>query len=59
MEYYTIYDLEDNLIAFIDNIYELHLFTGLRIGDINYKFKNKDYIIFVLNNRKFKVYKFI
>ena len=57
--YYVIYDLNDNLIAYIDSKKELSSFTGLRIGDINYKFKNNDYIVCSINHSLFKVYKFI
>lgn len=51
--------MSDNLIAYIDNKFELSIFTGLRIYDINYKFKKSDYILSCINNKMFKIYKFI
>lgn len=64
---YVIYDLRDNLIAYLDDISELSLFTGLRIKDINYKFNisKNDCILYFskLNNRDkkniFKIYRFV
>ena len=58
MEYYTVYDMEDNIIAFLDSIDELHLFSGLRIGDIKYKFKDTNNIVFVKDHKKYKVFRF-
>lgn len=60
MEYYVIYDLYDNIIAYCDNKIELSCFLNLRVKDINYKFKiaKLDYIISLLDNKKVKIYKF-
>lgn len=41
MEYYVIYDLNDNFVAYCDNIKELSKITGIRIKHINYNFKNR------------------
>lgn len=59
MEYYVIYK-NDDLIAYCDNIYELCDFSGLRIKDVNYKFKHaKDNVINInVDKSRFKVYKF-
>jgi len=58
--YFICYDMQDNLICFLNDIYELHIFTGLRIKDINYKFKNSvtEYIVSVVNDKKYKFYQF-
>lgn len=58
MEYFVAYDMHDNIIAYINNLLELSLFTGLRIYDINYKFKEKDYILCDLNGERLQIYKF-
>lgn len=58
LEYYLIYDLNDNLIAYIDTKKELSNFTGLRIKDINYKFKQKNHIYSFLNKKIYVIYKF-
>lgn len=60
MEYYVIYDLEDNVIAYIDTKNELGAYTGLRIKDINYKFKHSlfEYILVDIFNNRYKIYKF-
>ncbi len=60
MGFYVLYDLNDNIIVYLDNIKELSNFTGLRVKDINYKFKNSllDFIYVVFDNTKYKVCKF-
>lgn len=58
MDYFVVYDLNDNLIAYLDNVYELIYFTGLRLYDINYKFKNTDHIVARISRKSFKIYKF-
>lgn len=58
MEYYVIYDLEDNLMAYIETKIELSKYTGLRVPDINYKFKGKDFIYSYVDEKKLKIYKF-
>ncbi len=58
MDYFIVYDLNDNLVAYLDNIYELVSYTGLRIYDINYKFKDHDFIISRISKKTFKIYKF-
>ena len=60
MEYYVIYDINDNIVVYLDNVKALSEFTGLRVKDINYKFKNAslDFIYVVLDNIKYKVFRF-
>lgn len=61
MEYYVLYDLNDNLVCYLNDIYDLSSYTGLRLYDINYKFKktNKKFILINRNKQRLKVYKFI
>lgn len=61
MNYYVVYDVSDFIICYLNNIYELCNFSGLRIKDVNYKFKRaKDNVINInVNNARYKVYKFI
>ncbi len=59
MEYYVVYDLNDNLIAYIDTLDELALFTNLRKRQLKYKLKNKDFIYYIFNDSYRKIYKFI
>ena len=58
--YFVCYDMEDNIICFLENIQELCLFTGLRNFDITYKFKKSftDYIVALVNNKKYKIYRY-
>lgn len=60
MKYFVLYDLNDNIVVYLDNINELSNFTGLRIKDINYKFAISlfDFIFVVIDNIKYKVFKF-
>ena len=58
--YYVIYDLKDNVIAYLETKIELSLFTGLRIKDINYKFSHShnNFINCLVDNKFLKVYCF-
>ncbi len=59
--YYAIYDLEDNIICYIETFEELKkYFPNYRDRDIRRRFLNsKDkYIKIVIDNALFKVYKF-
>lgn len=60
LEYYVIYDLNDNIVAYLDDINDLSKCTGLRKKDINYKFKKSllSYIYVVFDNSKYKVFRF-
>ena len=59
MEYYVIYDLKDNLIAFFDTLEELALFTNLRKKQLKYKLKEREFIYYTYENTYRKIYKFI
>lgn len=59
MEHFVIYDLNDNIIAYIDNFEELSLFTQLRKRQLKYKLKNKNFIYYVYDNSYRKIYKFL
>ena len=56
--YYVIYDLNDNICFFANDSYELSEITGIRHKDINYRFKNADYIKTIINEKMYKIYKF-
>lgn len=57
-EYFVVYDMNDNVVCYLHNLLDLCRFTGLRIKDINYKFKNSDYISVNVDKQKLNVYKF-
>ena len=59
MEHYIIYDLRDNIIAYIDSLEELSIFTKLRKRQLKYKLKNKDFIYYTYDNSYRKIYKFL
>lgn len=58
MDYYVIYDLNDNIIAYCDNLDELSKCINRRKRELKYRFKNKD-IFQVQMPFVFNVYKFI
>ena len=58
MEYFVIYDLKDNIIAYCDNIDELTLFTNLRKAQLKFDLKNKAYVYYRYNHSYRKIYKF-
>ncbi len=55
--YFIAYDI-DEVPYFIGNLFELCIFTGLRIKDINYKFKYTDYITCIVDGRLYDIYKY-
>ena len=61
MDYYVVYDLNDQIVCFINNIFELHLFTNLPFIEIRRKFKlnSNIFFTFVSSGRQFKVYRFV
>lgn len=59
MEHYVIYDLSDNIIAYIESLEELSIFTKLRKRQLKYKLKNKDFIYYTYDNSYRKIYKFL
>ncbi len=42
MEYFVIYDIDDNVVALCDNLCELSLFVNRPIRELRYRFKNKN-----------------
>lgn len=58
MNYFVIYDLYDNIIAYIDSLEELSIFTNLRKKQLKYKLKNKDIIYYIYDNSYRKICKF-
>lgn len=57
-EFYVIYDLKDNIVAYADDKKELSNFTGLRSRDVNFRFKNRHFILTTINGFLYKVYRF-
>lgn len=58
MEYYVIYDLNDNIITYIDSLEELALFTNLQKKKLKFNLKNRKFIYYIFNNTYRKIYKF-
>ena len=58
MEYYVIYDLNDNVVAYIDTLDELATFTNLRKKQLKYKLKNKSFIYYIFEDTYRKIYAF-
>lgn len=57
MDYYIVYDKNDNIIAFCENLDELAKFVDRRKKELKYRLKNKnEYHIEVPN--LLKIYKF-
>lgn len=58
MEYFVVYDFNDNILGYFDDIDELVSFTGLRKKQINYKFKNREFLFYLFNGSYNKIYRF-
>lgn len=58
MEYYVIYDKNDEIIAFCENLDELSKFVNRRKKELKYRFKNKNVYNIQIPNL-LKIYKFI
>lgn len=58
--FYICYDLNDNLVCFLNDIYELSLFIKSPIKEINRKFKNAktNYILSDVNSKRYKFYRY-
>ena len=57
LDYYVVYDKDDNIIALCDDLDELSKFVNRRKKELKYRFKNRDmYYIQVPN--LLKIYKF-
>lgn len=57
MEYYVVYDFNDNIIAYCNDLDELSNFVNRRKKELKYRFKNKD-IFYVQVPKILKIYKF-
>ena len=57
MEYYVIYDKNDNLVAYCENIEELAKFVNRRKRELKYRFKNKN-LFNIEKPNVFRIYKF-
>lgn len=57
VEYYVIYDKNDNIIAYCDNIDELSKFVNRRKKELKYRFKDRDIFNIQVPNL-LKIYKF-
>lgn len=57
MEYYVIYDKDDNLVAYCENIDELAKFVNRRKKELKYRFKNKNLYNIQIPNL-LRIYKF-
>lgn len=58
--YFVLYDLNDNLIAYFDTLIEFKSQFHYEIKELNRKFKNSrsNFILFNIENKKYKLYKF-
>ena len=57
LEYYVVYDFNDNIIAYCNDLDELSIFVNRRKKELKYRFKNKD-IFYVQVPKILKIYKF-
>lgn len=57
LEYYVIYDKNDNLVAYCENIDELSKFVNRRKKELKYRFKNRNLFNIEVPNL-LKIYKF-
>lgn len=57
MEYYVIYDKNDNIVAYCENLEELSKFVNRRKKELKYRFKNKDLFNIQVPNL-LKIYKY-
>lgn len=58
MYYYVIYDLNDNIIAYIDNIQELLNFVPVRKNNLIRKFKHSNVYFYQDSDTYKKIYRF-
>ena len=58
--YFVLYDLNDNIICYFDNDIEFSVYSGLRVKDINYKFRHAmyDFVYCDIENTRFKLFRF-
>lgn len=55
--YFVIYDMQDNIVAYLDSFVEISKFINLRISDIACKYKNG--YVFVMNNKLYKLFAYL
>lgn len=58
MDYYVIYDLHDNIVAYCDNLDELSKCVNRRKRELKYRFKNRN-IYYIQFPYILKIYKFL
>ncbi len=61
MEYYVIYDIDDNIVAYLEDFKELKKYLpNYRDRDIKRRFLNScnNFIQIIIDNNLFRVYKF-
>lgn len=60
MNYFILYDFEDNIVCYIDSLNEFKLKFNYPVYELNRKFKNSksNFILFNIENKKYKLYKF-
>ena len=57
LEYYVIYDKNDNIIALCEDLDELSKFVNRRKKELKYRFKNKN-LFYIQVPNLLKIYKF-
>ena len=57
MEYYVVYDKNDNIVAFCEDLEELSIFVNRRKRELKYRFKNKN-IFCIQVPTLLRIYKF-
>lgn len=57
-EYFVIYDLHDNIIAYVKDLDDLAEFTGCRKKQLKYQFKSSNCVYYHFYNTYRKIYKF-
>ena len=58
MEYYVVYDLNDSIVSYCDNLEELSIFVNRRKKELKYRFKYKD-IVYIQSPIVLKIYRFL
>lgn len=60
MYYFVLYDSNDNILCYYDNIKEISVKYNYEIKELNRKFKKSilGYITLCLDNHNYKLYKF-
>lgn len=58
--YFVLYDLNDNIISYFNDIKEISVNYNYEVKELNRKFRNSlfDYIILCIDNHNYKLYKF-